>query len=114
KLPRLTTPSFDHAVYLGSNDLRNFAFFDSPTGKQLGQLRVPANSDYREDRALFAKNGRFCFLHNRSSDQVGYDLYAAPSGKFLCRLPTFGRIRDWAFSDDNRLVAVHATDDGLM
>src|SRR5262249_1262813 len=23
-------------------------------------------------------------------------------------------IRDWAFSDDNRLVAVHATDDGLI
>jgi len=108
--PNIGVASPDHRFFTGKQGDDRLSLYDMTTGKQLGRFHLPGKVP--NATAFFSPNGRF-FVLGESAGNNGTRLYATPSCKLLCQLPSLPQLAfsrsefpSLAFSADDRLVAI--------
>jgi WD40 repeat protein len=103
------TPAPLHAVYVARDGDKGVGVFALGSKQPLAHLEgLSSFDDFYEN--FFSPSGRLFIASNR----IGQCVFAVPSGKLLSRLPFKLWECAWAFSADDRLVALYDIDDGLI
>ena len=119
--PNFAFASPEQSVYVGKAGDDRFWFHDLQTGKRLAHMEVSKTHNFLA-RGFFSPSGKHYGLtgHDNQGKKV-QRLFAVPSGKHLCDLPPlawpegqpeFGR--PYAFSPDERLIALFCETDGMI
>jgi WD40 repeat protein len=118
--PNIGLPSFEHNYFVGKDGDDRYRLYDFADGRLLGRFVAPPKQ-LANTSSFFSPGGKFFLLSSTDGQGKGvYRLFAVPSCKLLCELPTMPDFYGdplrppMVFSGDDRLVALFARNDGQI